>query len=224
MRGILSRTKASKLNIQYIGSTSNSNILTTYTFNSVNFGSTITYGTRNIAAVVMGCTDTVSGNVSTVSIGGTTATRIVQSNTGGVIGRSVEIWYIENNVLTSGTVTFTFSSQNTHAALAIYQINNPDSITPQFSTSSIVNTVTGTIPIQVKSNGVGLGICSSNFSASNYSFTNLTEDFDFAAKPAQNAYVAGGICNGGTSGEGTYDVTFTRTGTTNITALTASWI
>lgn len=171
--------------------------------------------TRYIIVATQGCVNSTLGNVNSVSIGGNAATLLYRPYTN--MGRPTELWYIQNNALTSGTVSVNLSSQQYAYGMSVWNLINPASITPHFSNYINQSASVNTLSITVLTNGVGMCLDSTNIGSGTHTWTNATELFDQQTRSGM--YISGAQA----TGFGTFDVTCTQQGTGAHTTVVASW-
>ncbi len=190
---------------------------TSYTSGTITFGSVVPAGeTRHIIVATHGCVNTTLGQINSVTIGGNSATRLYQISNSQ--GRPTELWYITNNALTSGVVNVVTSTTQSSFGFSVWRLANPLSITPSFTSGgTVLSSTTNTRSITVPTGGVGMCLCSPNFSSGSISWTNAVEQYEQEMQSGQT-------CSGAiTTTPGTYDITATMTGSQNNTLVLACW-
>ena len=171
--------------------------------------------TRYIIVATQGCVNSTLGNVNSVSIGGNAATLLYRPYTS--MGRPTELWYIQNNTLTSGVVSVNLSSQQYAYGMSVWNLINPASITPHFTNYINQSASVNTLSITVPANGVGMCLDSTNIGSGTHTWTNAMELFDQQTRSGM--YISGAQ----TTAFGTFDVTCTQQGTGAHTTVVASW-
>lgn len=191
---------------------------TSYT-SSMSLGNAVSSDqTRYIIVATHGCVSTTLGQISSCSIAGNTATRLYQ--TGSSVGRPTELWYIQNNTLTTGNVNVVTSTTQASFGMSVWNLVNPLSITPHDSDFLNAGQAANTVSLTVPNGGVGMALDSTNFGSGTISWTNATEQYEQVTESGQNQYVSGAL----TSQIGTFDVTATQVSTTaNHTTVVHSW-
>jgi hypothetical protein len=206
------------LSLTYIASTFNGSNVSSYSFTGVNVGSTIAGGnTRYILVAIHGCVQSTAGNVSSVTIGGVSATRAARQSATAV--DPTEIWYIQDNTLTSADVVVNFSSTQIHCAISTWQLVNPTSITPSSTGANVATATDVAVNITVAAGGVCMALASPNFNSGALSWTNATEQYEIQVDSSPTN------CGGAyTNSAGTYNITGTQVETGNVlTVLAAAW-
>lgn len=160
--------------------------------------------TRYILVATHGCANTTAGQISSCSIDGNTATRLYQ--TGSAVGRPTELWYIQNNTITTGDVNVVTSTTQASFGMSVWNLVNPLSITPHDSNSLNQGAAANTVSLTVPSGGVGMALDSTNFNSGTISWTNATEQYEQVTQSSADQYVSGAL----TSQIGTFDVTATQ--------------
>ena len=160
---------------------------TTITVTNVSFGSE---NPSRIVAITIGTVQTPDVTISSVTIGGVSATLAQRS---AADNRSSAIYYASISTGTQGDVAVTFSSLNTNVGINIasFSIINATSATPRDSKLTQTVDATGVSPslsatLSLPSNSVVLAIWSAGAVASGNasSWTNLTETTDDFVTPS----------------------------------------
>lgn len=151
-----------------------------YTFSGMSFGATATG--RRILVTITGEDASVGGtqSISSVTIGGITATQLVAiADTGFSNGANAAIYMASVPSGTSGTVVVTFTGNMWTCAISVYRIlyasgtaNNTD--------SGVGSTVYSDVSTQA-ANAATVACCiftGSNLSGSNISWSNITERYE----------------------------------------------
>lgn len=150
--------------------------LTTYTFSSQALGDADP--SRQILVGVFGSSN-ASYTISSVTVGGVSASSVIDSGfSGGNQGR-VALWSAAVPTGTSGDIVVTWSNGMFTCGVAVYAMY--DAATSATDTgSSTANPMTDTLSIP--ESGVAVGIAGSITAGSSYTWTNLTEDYDGASE------------------------------------------
>lgn len=156
----------------YNDSASSTADLTTYTFNSVSFGSETD---RSAVVIAYGFSGSGSRNLSSATIGGQSA-NIVLNGAGATDGSGLV--YATGVTGTSGTVSITMSGACVRMGILCWSLYNLNSTTPH-DTASQFGLVSGTASaaITVPTNGVGIGFCAF-VTGTTPSWSNATKDVD----------------------------------------------
>jgi hypothetical protein len=129
---------------------------TTYTFNSVNFGTADS--SRVLALCIMTRNSAGTQAVSSVGFPGAIP-GIVGPNIHNVNATRSEIWYANVPTGTSGTVTVTMAGANQRCAIQLYSILSPSSVAP---TTTATNTTNGTVTsgsLSIPAGGASIMCC-----------------------------------------------------------------
>jgi hypothetical protein len=152
LANILKGSKTASYDLSFIGSFSNTSDLTTYTFSNVNFG--VPSPNREIFVQVIATTSTTR-TISSVTIGGVTSTRTINTPSSASSSQTVGFATIPSG--TSGNVVITLSGGATACWISVYRVNNRPNIgTTETGYSTVTNTNT-TAPINVAANGFLIG-------------------------------------------------------------------
>ena len=190
---------------------------TSYNAGTLSFGPAAATGhTRYILVCTHGCVNTTAGRINSVTIAGTAATRLYFRSDSE--GRPTEIWYIQNNNSTSGTVSAVTSTTGASFGLSVWTLTNPLSITPTFTNSAgASSSTTNSVSITVPDGGAGVCLYSTNFNSGTSSWTNATEQYEVTQQSGQTSSGAKATT------VGTYTVTATSAGAQNTTLVVACW-
>lgn len=188
---------------------------------TLNFGPLVPLGQkRYIIVATHGCREPffpVPSSVFLVNIGGQPTSLLYRINN--LQDRPTELWYIENNTLTSGPITvFLFSGIQASFGISVWRLTNPNSIIPTFTSGgSVTSSRTNTRTITVPQNGAGLCLCSPNLNNGSVSWVNAVEQYEQTMDPGQR-------CSGAiTTTPGTYDITSTCQNPQDNTLVLACW-
>lgn len=164
--------------------------LTTYSFSSVSFG-TATADRQIYIVCTTGASGGATRTVSSATIGGETASVVVQTSTA-TGGKDVAIIKASVPSGTSGTVSITFSGACLRAAISVYAVYNAN--TTDHATASDVDEGPLSVSINVPANGAviaGVG-CGGNTSSYNLtSWTGVNEDVDTSVSSGDGGAGAG---------------------------------
>lgn len=150
--------------ITFLQSTNDTANLTTYTFTSQNLG------TANANRYIAVCTTQRSSpTLSSVTIGGVSATIVAQANnTGNVAGIAIAL--VPTGA--TGDIVVTWGSSGLNCAISVYQIDNLLSATPFHSITDI--TASPSINLNIPASGIALGFATVQ-NSSPMSWSGLTE-------------------------------------------------
>lgn len=205
------------LSLTYISQFTSGSAASSYTATAQNLGSLVSSGNnRYIVICTHGCVNTTAGQISSVTVGGTAATRRYQISASQ--GRPTEIWTLLNNTLTSGNVVVTTSTQQFAFGFSVWILVNPSSPTPAYSAGTTFSSVTtGTLSFVMPTGGIGLALHSVNNSAGAFgTWTGATFQY---SQLQRNAAQSGARV----TSTGTFNVTSTWTSSSNVTRVHAAW-
>jgi len=157
---------------EFLQATNDTSDLTTYTFSSQNLG--------DVAAdrlIIVGISSRKAGGsttISSVTIGGVTATVIQNTNT----VTNTDVGAIAYAVVPSGTtgdIVIVFGAGMVRCAIQVYRAINLESTTPYDSDTSLAADPTVNLDVPAGGFAIGTGITAAN---SNAAWTGLTEDHD----------------------------------------------
>lgn len=167
--------------LEYGGSYSNANTLTTYTFAGCAIG---TPDASRLVVVGIGASNggTVFHPVSSVTIGGVNATFLCEADASGSSGSGVtshaELWAAMVPTGTTATIVVTMSGAEDRCfigtwALRFLQSNTPVGTASQYGTDG--NT---SVNVNVPAKGVVIGVCYNTVCTGNITWTGITENYD----------------------------------------------
>lgn len=189
---------------------------TTYTYSSV------AYGSHQLIVVAIAAHAGATANVSSVTIGGTAATRAIRPTTNQLT--QAEIWYAAPGN-SSGSIVVNYTVQRSGSDITVYGLDSLGSTTPvytdQYSGTGTTATV-GTAFSGATTGDVGIAVASQRSgTARTFAWSGLTEDNDQAWASTGNTNSAASKILAST---GSLSVSETLSGTTNIhTMVTAFW-
>lgn len=133
-------------------------------------------GTATPDRVIVVCVVSNGADTSTVTVGGVSATQLVD---GGIS----EVWAVRYPTGTTANVVATFSSAFTRAAIFVYSCYNVINEKVPLATKTGSQTRPTDLSSNVVKGSIGIG-CSYNNDSTSFTWTGLTERYD--------AYVSGG--------------------------------
>lgn len=158
------------------GSMSNTDA-TTYTFSGQNLGAADT--NRWIIVCVSGVTN-VARSISSVTVGGVSATKLVQSE-GSSVYRHNSIWAAHVPTGTTGDIVVTWSSGLLRCGYSAYSLTSVNAATTPFDTQSD-NTLSGSdLSVSISSGTNGVVVASTTgvgSTAQSFTWSGATEDYD----------------------------------------------
>jgi len=176
--------------ITFLQCTSSISDLTTYTFAAQNVGTAS--ADRYTGVGVFGQDATTIFGVSTVTVGGGSATEIVDEDGTGVVDTAFYMFL--NTAGTSEDIVVTFSEAVTGAGVCLFQINNIASGT---AVASVPDNDTSAGPVILTHNvsalGVSVGVCTTQGIGNRTSWTGQTERTD--AEDAEISWSAADFTN-----------------------------
>jgi hypothetical protein len=170
--------------VSFQDGTGNGTSLTTYTFSSMTVGSTTD---PHKCVIGVGAGDGNTGKtVSSITVGGVSATVIVSHRLNFDPANIVEMWQVEGITATSGDVVVTWSGGMNRCTCIVYEVLNAASAVTASGADS-TGSSTKSVSLSIPANGVAIGISGNFTGAQTTTWTNLTEDYD----PAASYYYAG---------------------------------
>jgi hypothetical protein len=146
----------------------------TYNFTTVNFGADV----ANRYIVVAAQTDGGNHSISGVTIGGVTATLVVQNGNGGT--EQVSLW-IAQPTGTSGTVTLTMATAPLAAGVMVYRMTNPSSATAYHTATGTGVSGVISMNLNIPSGGAGIAAAGEHTTSpvpGTKAWSGLTKDFE----------------------------------------------
>ncbi len=151
--------------------------LTTYTFAAQALGAAD--GTRQILVCVAGQRLSSPSAVSSVTVGGITATKLVEQTTGNANDHSCSIWIAPVPTGTTGDVVVTFNTGHLRCAVSVWRAVN--SAATAAATASATNSSTAvSTTIDVPAGGFAVAVAFDNGNTT-YTWSGLTEAYDATA-------------------------------------------
>ncbi len=150
-----------------------------YSFSSLSIGAAA--GDRQIiVSVEARSQNSVPYTVSTVTVGGISATKICGADaTNGVTELRPELWLASVPTGTTGTVAVTFSASVLQCGVGVWRMTG--AATSASATATDAGTGGSYVPsksLAIPAGGVAVGIAASSGAAGSFTWTSLTEDFD----------------------------------------------
>lgn len=195
----------------FLQGTSSTSDLTTYTFSSQNTGTAA--ADRYIIVAIESRSATSGRTISTVTVGGESATQVVQQ-TNSTSGANVcGLYIVALPTGTSGDVVVTFSGGMARAAIQLYRADDLASATAVDTDNSVANAPSVTLTTAA---GFAVG-CVFSQNTTTASWANLTEDSEEAPEgtPCTSASA--------TTSAGTVTPTCTIASPLNCVGVFASW-
>ena len=152
----------------------------TYTFSSQNIGAADS--TRKVVVCVVGTYSSGTSVVSSVTVGGVSATLVVSDvHNGSYAG----IWIATVPIATSADVVVTWASTMLHCGISIYRLLDASSTATE-TDSDTVDPIDMVLSPAANTFVIGTGI---NYGGASWTWTGITEDVNLAVGE-NNAYVA----------------------------------
>lgn len=160
--------------VDYVSSNSNNTSQTVHTFTSQSLGTHVSGD--EVFVVAGGASAGLSNNatISTLTVSGSSATEVVESNINGTNDPSISIWRISGITGSTGNIVLTFTAETFGAGIFVYRVRNAGTAVTAETTST---TATTTTSINVPARGaviMGAFATASNLSSANYVFTGST--------------------------------------------------
>lgn len=206
--------------VSFLQSTSSGTDLTTYTFSAQNLGTAV--ADRHIIVCVGWGNN--SNNISSVTVGGVTATSVVAATGSPENFGRIQMFIAAVPSGATGDVVVTFASGENRCAIAMYRATFLVSASAhQTATDATATSGQCSANIDVPAGGFAIGF-SYQFDdgTSAYAWTNLTEDSDFQAGGEGSRFsTASQSFSAAQSG---LTVTATSSATTRVVMALASWV
>lgn len=150
--------------------------LTTYTFATQNTGTASS--DRYTLVGVTGEDDATAFTVSTVTVGGDSATELTEDAGAGVSINSA-MYLVANTAGTSEEIVVTFSEAITAAAICLWQVNNLTSGTAHdVASDTAAGGGAASLAMDFNALGVGAAICGNTGDTNTFTWTGMTESSD----------------------------------------------
>lgn len=195
LNGFNATSGASAASVTFVGCTVSASDLTTYTFTNHATG---TAGARKTIVGVGGSDGTSNFSVNTVTVGGASATEVVDSADASAIVQSA-IYIIDNPSGTTASIVVTFSEAVTGAVVCVWAAYDVTSETAtatanQFQTSSAAITLS----LNINSGGFGVAMSSKEFDGATTVWTGMTERSNASVESGVSSYAAADTTTAGT--------------------------
>lgn len=197
--------------VSYRATYSNTNDQSSYTFAASDIG-TATDRSLVVVAIHYG-----SSSISSVTIGGVSATQVV------AVGAGLNT-AIYRAVVASGStadIVVTMSGTALRCLVSVYALYSLTSTTPVDSSTTVAISGGSSLSrtIDTRTDGVIIGAASANVGGVTFTWTGSTERYDTSLESAHSYSGAGGSTTSNT----TTTVSFTTTGSSGLTYAIASW-
>lgn len=181
------RTVSPSAVVTYIGAVQDTNNLTSYTFTNVNIG---TASNDRIVVVGIGSVSVSAGSVSSVTIGGNTATINTQASGGQTCVVSL--------LVTSGTtatIVVNYTAGRGNCTIYVWTITKAKSIAAKSADSQSNTTSNPSITLNGEAGAVGCAVTFvSNTGTSSFTWAGMTENADQTAE-TRRVSAASGLLN-----------------------------
>lgn len=200
------------------GCTASTTDATTYTHTSVDIG-TDTGSSRTIV-VATGSGDTqATFSVSTLTVGGVTATSAVQSSSAN--SELSTLYYVTGVSGATGDIVVTHSETVTSNQVCVWALYDLNSSAPSATNSSTGTSGAAlTLSVNTQAAGVTVGMCSNRSSGQTFTWTGLTESSD-ASDGSEQTYSSADLLI--SSASTPLSITCDPTGTASDTGVAASF-
>lgn len=193
--------------VSYTAQASNESNLTTYTFSTLSFGAADSG--RFMVVGVYAAANSDFGNITGVTIGGVTATQLVQIED--ALGDSDFAFYGASVPTgTTGDVVVTLNAAPDRCGVAVFRVVKLLSTTPTAATGANTGSAPVSANIATTSKGILIGFAGIENNASTWTWTNMTEQVDTA------------VGSGGTSMTGASDNISVGSASLSVTATPSS--
>jgi hypothetical protein len=181
------RFAPSTASISFVGCTPDTTNGTTFTFTDHNTG---TAGARKTIVGVGAADGATDFSVSSMTVGGASATEVVDSANAGSLTQSA-IYIIDNPSGTTATIAVTFSEVVTAAVVCVWAAYDIISETAT-ATANEFQTISDpiTLSLNISTGGIAVGMSNKEGASASTTWTGLTERADTVAEVA-NLYYSG---------------------------------
>lgn len=211
-QGLRAGTYKKAASVSYRATYSSITDASSYTFTASDIG-TATDRDQIVLAIHTG-----SGTISTVTVGGVSATRI----TGTGVGLNVALWRVGGVSGSTADIVVSLSSSALRCLVAVYALYDLVNTTPVDSTVGVAISGATSLSstIDTRTDGVIIAMGSSNAGSRTFTWTGVTEHYDTSLEAA-HSYSGG---SNTTTSNTTTTVSFTIAGgSSGLTSVTASW-
>ena len=185
LNGFNASVLSSNASVTYVTATHSSATATAYTFSAHNIGTAAS--DRFVVVGIFGLHNGGgTGTISSVTIGGSTATLLNKLSDYSLIGN----WGLYGLTVTSGTtadIIVTFDRAMEGASIAVWNINGLISVTPTDTQSATATSGAVSVTLNIQSGGVGLAVGGRQSVNTTYTWGGLTEDFDASMDAASDS-------------------------------------
>lgn len=162
--------------IAFVACTQDASDLTTYTFSSASVGTAA--ATRITVVGVLGEDSAADFTVSTVTVGGDSATKAVEEGSGLTVDAAM--FYLSNSTGTSEDIVVTFSEQVTSAVICVWSVTDANASPAHWAGGRTTGGAAMNVDHFTKATGVSAGACVNATAASSVTWAGLTERADTA--------------------------------------------
>lgn len=172
---VFATSGAAAATISFLQCSTDTGNLTTYTFTATNVG---TASSDRVTFIGVVLEDSASAyTVSTVTVGGASATSIVDQ--GGTNVSNTAIFALANPSGTSKDIVVTASEAVTMAGICVWSSTGVQSLTPvATANNNDASAQSMSVSINTQTDGVAMGICTSSQDSQTHTWTGLTERSD----------------------------------------------
>lgn len=194
---------------------------TTYSFGGVSFGDAA--ADRAIAVTIHGTRSVASREVSSVTIGGVSASRLVGQTTFAgalAIGTVSEIWIASVPAGTSGTVSITFNDLISHCAVGVFRITGLLSLLAEGTAVGQANNNSNNLSLTGVSKDAVVIACGTATGSPTFGYTGVTQEYENAWSDTSGRRFTGG--SGVATSAGSFSITQTNTGGANVACVSVA--
>lgn len=200
---------SSAKSIVYTDSVASASDLTTYTF----AGRAISTAAAD-RYVIVGVGGSNSADVSSLTVGGNSATEIIDVADG--VSAYAGLWIVNVTTGTTADIVVTFSGGINRCGIGVWAAYGLSSGTPLDSDTSVA--APGSITLTTTAGGIAVSFANGNAGGGSDSWTGVTEDFDISGE-ASHAFTGGSAATAGAS----LGITVTYSGTSAEAMVAASF-
>lgn len=151
---------------------------TTYTYTGKAIGTASAY--RHIIVAIAANTNVASRTISSVTVGGISATAAVSAESTNTVFTRVAVYIAAVPTGTTADIVVTYSAAQLRSAIGVYAAYNLLSTTPTSTGTSSSDVDPMTASLTVNAGGVAVGVAMNYYSTAqtDYAWTNMTKDND----------------------------------------------
>lgn len=208
--------------ITYLTTLIDTDNATTYPFAGVSFGAAA--ADRAIAVTIHGTSLVSNREVSSVTIGGVSASRLVSQRIGVGIITSVnnaEIWIASVPAGTNGTVSVTFNFEMARCAVGVFRITGLLSLLAEGTAVGQGNNNSNNLSLTGVSKDAVVIACGTAYSSPTFGYTGVTKEYENSWSDSSGGpHFTGG--SGIAAADGSFSITQTNTGGTYVSCVSVA--